>query len=509
MGKTIRHGEQIEVAPCRVDELKPGAIVLFEQEGCPIVHRIIQTKRAGEKEVFVLRGDTLRGGTEEASATSMLGQVVAVYRQDCWKSLWPSRGWSIYGRGSSALGRLVNKALITIHPSAGRKGAPSKASELTYSLIAGDEKKASFLISSQNWAEDDWRRWLLAVEKEGLAALIGHLCLASKEVAGYLPEPVRSRLVETHMATLAFNLCCLRQIASTLRQLQDSGIQALVLKGAHLAEAVYPSVGCRPLGDVDILIRPHDVPRASMVLQELGYTNPNVLKGPILPSTTLNAVWWSPPDEGQIPIHLHWHLPNTSLPYGLATSFDIDRLWSQARTFETAGSKALGLAPHHLLIHLADHALVHRFDRLILLADIRALLEKEGQDLDWGELLSEAGSFRLASSLAMALLLAARYVGAPVPEDVLDQLDQIQLSPAERRFLGDFERYRGSLLWGWLIYGSRLPHWRGKAKYLWLSLRPEASRLALQPGGSVGLAGYAVFCIRRLAKNIFPRRGSW
>src|SRR5439155_9315172 len=48
-------------------------------------------------------------------------------------------------------------------------------------------------------------------------------------------------------------------------------VQAVVLKGAYLAECVYPAPGLRPMNDIDLLFRPQDLPAVALALSELGY----------------------------------------------------------------------------------------------------------------------------------------------------------------------------------------------------------------------------------------------
>ena len=66
-------------------------------------------------------------------------------------------------------------------------------------------------------------------------------------------------------------LCAaLAEIAETLSQ---KGLQAVVLKGMALAEIVYPHPACRPMEDLDLLVRPDDRGAASEVLVSLGYND--------------------------------------------------------------------------------------------------------------------------------------------------------------------------------------------------------------------------------------------
>ena len=704
MGRTIQHGELIEVAACEPADLRAGNIAFYQQEDRPMAHRIIQRKEANGALTFLIRGDANRGNAEVVPAEDILGRVTAVHRDDRWQPLPRRMGWCLFGRftpwttswtwnlihrlrapagrvlratlglalvrrllrhvarqrtwrratpadrvllasffkvgnpdneapdvvpptmvedfdysdfllieegrrlvgavgifpeedaasgeypwrlysmkahwryrgrgigelllraametvrkeGGSAVTLYVNEAnapAIALYekyrfrrvarrsqerspseaegPSLipmelrigdrevslptrasplpqkaadGRPTARGPSERLIYELLAL-ERTASPGASRDHPEEPfDWDGWLRLVRLEGLGGLFGFWCRGDDQWAAVLPGAVRDRLTQLYYATAAPNLRIFRGVASTISRLRQAGVEVVVLKGAHLAEAVYPSVGCRPMGDVDLLVRPGDFPEAARVLSELGYdafTSPEVDTS-LSVGTTLNASWWNHPDPDSISLHLHWHLRNTSLPYGLVTAVDDERLWADAKGFDLADYATRGLAHHHLLLHLADHAVVHRYDRLILLADMAAVIERYGESLDWALLLDEARSFGLLSSLAMSLQLASRYAAAPVPPGVLETLAGVPLTFPERRMVERFPRCRGSLLWGWLIYGSRCPTWRKRLHYLWLTLQPDPDRLALQTGGATGLRGYLAFCARRLAGNTRP-----
>src|SRR5438477_6454932 len=58
------------------------------------------------------------------------------------------------------------------------------------------------------------------------------------------------------------------QLAEVLAHLPA---EPVVLKGAYLAECVYPAPGLRPMNDIDLLFRPEDLPAVAGVLHALGY----------------------------------------------------------------------------------------------------------------------------------------------------------------------------------------------------------------------------------------------
>src|SRR5262249_54995404 len=134
-------------------------------------------------------------------------------------------------------------------------------------------------------------------------------------------------------------------------------LEAIPLKGLHLAHRLYPSPALRDMGDLDLLVRRSRLREADAVLRALGYVpdqDPERIDG-----GSLNAVeYWR---DASLPIHLHWNVINASLP-NFMIRVDLDEIWRDA----VDGA----LAPHHLVVTLCEHALKHSFSTLILLTDI-------------------------------------------------------------------------------------------------------------------------------------------
>src|SRR6185436_11185739 len=63
-------------------------------------------------------------------------------------------------------------------------------------------------------------------------------------------------------------------LAELLMLYQGAGIDVLVLKGAALAQLVYPQPVLRPMRDIDILVRASDVYRAYALLPKIGFMPP-------------------------------------------------------------------------------------------------------------------------------------------------------------------------------------------------------------------------------------------
>jgi len=142
------------------------------------------------------------------------------------------------------------------------------------------------------------------------------------------------------------------------------------------------------MGDLDLLVRRAALRDADAGLRRLGYVpdfEPERVDG-----GTLNAVeYWR---EGAMPVHLHWHVSNASLPHFMYR-IDVDEIWRDAR-----GGV---MAPHHLLVTLCEHALKHSFAELIHLTDI----ELVSRGADWNLVAETARRWGVEQAVRYALVL--------------------------------------------------------------------------------------------------------
>ena len=133
---------------------------------------------------------------------------------------------------------------------------------------------------------------------------------------------------------------------------------------------------------------------------------------------TLNAVeYWR---DGSMPVHLHWHVSNASLPHFMYR-IDVDEIWRDARHGV--------LAPHHLLVTLCEHALKHSFAELIHLTDV----ELVSRGVDWSLAAETARRWGLEKALHFSLVLLRDL--AEVESPGLDHVRGTRLDWAGRAFL--------------------------------------------------------------------------
>lgn len=241
-----------------------------------------------------------------------------------------------------------------------------------------------------------------------------------------------------------------------------SEVDALPLKGLHLAHRLYPSPGLRDMGDIDLLVRRGAVGEADRALRRLGYV-PDRDPRPLAetPGAWVNSALYARGRD--LPVHLHWDLRNGSLP-GFMVRIDPDEVWRER--------DGAGMAPHHLLVTLCEHALKHSYEALVHLTDI----ELASRAVRWDRAAEAARRWGLERAVYYALALVRDLLGVAVPG--LERFRAAADGPAARAFLAAARRRR----------------WVGLSALGYLSLAPGAGgkgrfvrELFFPPGGGPGL----------------------
>src|ERR1700686_1139402 len=115
----------------------------------------------------------------------------------------------------------------------------------------------------------DWARLLVLAEAHGVA---GHLtaCLRSLD-EDLVPPEIRQTLVDRRRAQNFFTLRLTAELFRILDRFTSEGIGALVVKGPVLAVQAYGDPAIRAYGDLALLVRQRDIPRATEWVTAAGY----------------------------------------------------------------------------------------------------------------------------------------------------------------------------------------------------------------------------------------------
>ncbi len=168
-----------------------------------------------------------------------------------------------------------------------------------------------------------------------------------------------------------------QRLTTALALLRAHGIEPVLGKGWALAR-LYPSVGLRPFGDLDLFVPPEDVVAAERLLA--GHS------------------------EGSLLVDLHGGFPPT--PERWAEAFE------RATPVPLSETEVRVFAPEDHLALLASHLLFHGAWRPLWLCDIAIFVERCGDSVDWERV--SALPRRRAEEVAVVVCLAHALLGADI-----------------------------------------------------------------------------------------------
>src|SRR5581483_11530805 len=195
----------------------------------------------------------------------------------------------------------------------------------------------------------DWERlWNQARLHEVqplLATALGRIGPRAAVPAAWLAR-ARRRLY----AILIRNTSLADTLAEVLTAFQRAGIDALPVKGIVLAETIYGGLALRPLGDLDVLVHPADLPTARSVLAGLRFVQPPHPGFENAYHPFHDPPYFRPASGGEICLELHWGLWAINFFH-----MDTDMLWRRSIPTRLHGIEVRILSPEDTLLHLAIH----------------------------------------------------------------------------------------------------------------------------------------------------------
>jgi hypothetical protein len=273
-------------------------------------------------------------------------------------------------------------------------GAEAKLSILSYGSVAWD-----YLIS--------------LAEFHNVAPLIAGKLLNSN-VAKSIPSSFKERLERTYHSQLYSSLAISEELRKILAAFNARSIPVIVLKGTLLAEQLYENPGLRTVTDMDILVRPVDVPASDALLRDMGYMQ---REAPAKWAGHFHGAPYS--RRGQLPffVELHHDLVNHAL-----ADISLDDIWRRARPFPQPGVAPLVLSPEDTLIYLSYQ--FSRYDNQLLkyLCDVSRLMYKYNSMLDWDYIVKSAKGWQIETYVYYTLKKSAELSGTPPPIPVLPSL---------------------------------------------------------------------------------------
>jgi len=316
----------------------------------------------------------------------------------------------------------------------------------------------------------DWIATLRLADQHGIISLLYQNLAPLHDV---IPPAVLASLRQSYERNIHKSLFLVRELIRILDCLRGLGIDVIPYKGVVLSEVYYGDMALRQSGDMDLFVRPQDVPRIKSAVRVLGYT-PRVLIPEDAERDYIDSGYECTFDSaaGINLLELQWALQ----PRFYAVDFSMDGLFERAVTVLVADRYVKTPSPEDLVLILSVHAAKHVWGRLIWLCDIAQIIKR--QNLDWNWIQSQSQELGIKRILHITLLLMHRFLATPMPTPIKDTVI------ADRAALHFTERMSASIAAGITYEAEKLSYFR-----LMMRLRERPmdrlrflARLTLTPG---------------------------
>ena len=266
--------------------------------------------------------------------------------------------------------------------------------------------------------DGNWGDVVAIAVAQGVAPLL-YYRLQAWQPAPALPPALWQTLEQAYLQNRLRNHQLYQQLATLLTAFQSAQIAVVVLKGAHLAAAVYEQMALRTMTDLDLLVAPTALPATIALLAAVGYT----------PLTRLAPLEYYFTHAHHLPrfmkagapsIEVHWTITRANHTYTIAVA----PLRQRAQPCQFGGGTGLALCPEDLLLHICLHATYQHLlqQGVRFLCDLDAIVHRFGATLDWQQVCQRAQDWGWARGVYLALHLAQQRLGTPIPPAVLQTL---------------------------------------------------------------------------------------
>ncbi|MGH9493628.1 MAG: nucleotidyltransferase domain-containing protein [Candidatus Sulfotelmatobacter sp.] len=259
-----------------------------------------------------------------------------------------------------------------------------------------------------------WKLLFELAEHHGVLPLLRQSLTTAPDI---VPVDEMRALEKSYQTNLHKALLLSREFIRVADRLDSIGAEFLPYKGLALAEAVYGDIALRQSGDIDLLIRPRDLPRICDAVRELGYT-PHTLLSEAEQRAYLKSGYECAFDcaAGRNLLEVQW----ATQPRFYAVAYQMEGLFERAVPSTIAGRSVKTPCLEDLFIVLSLHAAKHVWGRLIWLCDLARIVNSPS--LNWNWIGSQARKMGVARILRVSLLLANRLLGSTVPSDAESNL---------------------------------------------------------------------------------------
>jgi len=273
-------------------------------------------------------------------------------------------------------------------------------------------------LQSGESAREAWEAWQLqarngrnGLEQTRAVGSLRTLFLSALHRNGVAADkPFLTSLRVAHLREEARTKIYRRICGDVLSTLRTEKIQAILLKGAALAETVYASPVLRHCHDIDILLMDDDLRRTVTALSKQEFTPFEEEPNPVIDHMKLVH-------KSGLPLELHSRLFRSPLYNEISAD-----LWTRSQEQAIADVPAHILSPADNLLHVCVHAFYSEIRQsLRWVCDSWFIIDRY-PNLEWDILLDSVRRSDLALPVSIILGYLAQELDAAIPTTFLDRL---------------------------------------------------------------------------------------
>lgn len=246
--------------------------------------------------------------------------------------------------------------------------------------------------------------------------VIAHLANALSAIpAPPLPRALIDSLRSRHRSQLLFTLSMTAELFRILELFRQSGIDSIVVKGPVLSLRAYGDPAARQYVDLDLLVRHLNIRRAAEILLAAGYESK-------VPTEAIA--------EGRIPGEYLFRRTGTKIVFELHTErtfryfprpLPIHEYFQRQTTLPLDGHPVPALSAEDEFVLISIHGAKHFWERLMWISDIAAMVHNH-PEMNWLEIRKYATKVGAERMIRVALLLAEKLLGVPVPSEYCEEV---------------------------------------------------------------------------------------
>jgi len=268
-----------------------------------------------------------------------------------------------------------------------------------------DAQKLSELVRAANGPQ------LLELAAEH--GVLGHLAARLGKMDGdSIARETRQALLDARRAQNFVTLRMTAELFRILDQFASAGIGALVVKGPVLAVRAYGDPAMRSYGDLDLLVRPRDIRRATELMTAAGYLA--VVPLAAIEAGKIPGQYLFSGADSKLLVELHNDLTLRYFPHRLPLE-----TWFERQAYVPLDFREVpALSVEDELVLICVHGAKHLWERLMWITDVAALVSRQA-NLDWERAAASAREVGAERMLRVGLELSASLLKLRLPVEFL------------------------------------------------------------------------------------------